>query len=86
MKEYNLQTGKSITQLIPERYQRIYSIAYWNDKNIIINGTMDGYDNLFMYRLSTRQTTEITNAPFDLLDMVVAGQGDQKNIFQLQQT
>ena len=81
LKEYNLQTGKSITQLIPERYQRIYSIAYWNDKNIIINGTMDGYDNLFMYRLSTRQTTEITNAPFDLLDMVVAGQGDQKKIY-----
>lgn len=81
LKEYNLNTGKSINQLIPERYQRIYSIAYWDDKNIIINGTMDGYGNLYKYRLSTRQTEDITNDPYDKLDMVVAGEGEDQKIY-----
>lgn len=81
LREYDLQSGKSQTQLIPERYQRIYSLAYWDDKNIVINGTMDGYDNLFMYRLSTRQTNEITKDPYDLLDVTVAGEGADRKIY-----
>lgn len=81
LREYDLSTFRSHTQIIPERYQRIYSIAYWDDRNIIINGTTDGYDNLFMYRLNTRQTNEITNTPYDLLDMIVTGAGEDRRIY-----
>lgn len=72
LSEYNLSTEKKRLQLIPGRYQRIYDIDYWDKKNIIVNGTTDGYDNLFIYRLTTRQSTPITNDPYDKLDMTVS--------------
>jgi hypothetical protein len=47
LREYHVSSGESKTQIIPDRYQRIYQIAYWDSRNIIINGTTDGYGNLF---------------------------------------
>ena len=66
-----VSSGESKTQLIPGRYQRIYQIAYWDSRNIIINGTTDGYGNLGFISASTRQSTPITSDPFDKLDMMV---------------
>ena len=81
LREYHVSSGESKTQLIPGRYQRIYQIAYWDSRNIIINGTTDGYGNLFLYRLSTRQSTPITSDPFDKLDMMVDKSGDNPTIY-----
>lgn len=81
LREYDVGTGKHRSQLIPGRYQRLYRIAYWDDRNIVINGTTDGYGNIFLYKLSTRESTEITTDPFDKLDMTVAGKGSSRSIY-----
>ncbi len=81
LREYDVETGKHRSQLIPGKYQRLYRVAYWDDRNIIINGTTDGYGNIFLYKLSTRESTEITSDPFDKLDMIVAGKGSDRRIY-----
>jgi len=81
LREFDLASGKSRVQLLPEKYERVYSVAYWSDRSILINGSTDGYGNIYLYDLPTRQSKTVLEDPWDDLDMTVADGTDGGEIY-----
>lgn len=65
LREINLKTKKKMEQVIPNRYQRIYSVQPLDQRYLLITGSEMDMKELFVYDLSTRQSTKITEDGFD---------------------
>ena len=78
LREHDLQDGKSRVQIIPEKFYRIYSAAYLSPERVVLNATQDGYSNLFLYDLKTRQSKAIIDDPYDDLDIHGSDEGGKR--------
>ncbi len=82
LKKMNLDSGEKDQQIIPDVFQRIYSIDYWTDKDYIYSAAVDGFSDLFLYKSKTRESEAITEDFYDDLDArVVEINGDRGILF-----
>ncbi len=80
LRKIDLPTGQYVEQVVPELYQRIYSIDYLTDEEYLFSATTDAFSDLYIYKARNRQTERITNDFYDDLEASVANIGDQKGI------
>lgn len=78
--EYNVETGEQHRDKLSPEYQRIYTMAYWSPDTLLLNGTVDGIGDLFLYDPVTRQSVRMTNDFYDDLDATVATFGDRRTV------
>jgi len=66
--KYNTLTGEKAEQIIPNDFQRLYSISYINDMDYVFSANVDGWADLFTYTSKNRNYQRITTDYFDNLD------------------
>lgn len=64
--------GTTLTQFLPERYQRVYSFAALSANELIFSALSEGMIDLFHYTTNNRQSNQITEDIYDDLDVVIA--------------
>lgn len=64
----NLKNFESKTELLSPEYRAIYNIDFWDNETLVLNGSTDGYDDLFTYSIKLRQSTRLTHDIWDDLD------------------
>ncbi len=65
---HNTATGESISQLIPEEFQRIYSLDYIDDTDYVFSASTEGWSDLYRYLSKRRNTIRLTEDFYDDLD------------------
>ncbi len=65
----DLNTGQIQEQILPERYDRIYSMEVMSEQELIFSALSEGAVNLFYYTTNTRQSTQLTDDIYDDLDI-----------------
>lgn len=77
---YDITTKKITTDVMPNQYQRVYSLDFANPATMVVSATVRGFSDLFLYFTNTRQTQRITNDLFDDLDATVVKVGNKNGI------
>ena len=77
---YDLNTKKAVKDVIPNQYQRIYSMEYLNVNQLVFSGAVRGFSDIFIFNLLNRQTERITNDFWDDLDATVVNLEGKKGI------
>ena len=80
LRKIEIQSGEFVEQVLPENFQRIYSLSYLSDLEYIFSANTDGYSDLYIYRSRNRQTERITDDFWDDLDASYVQIGDQSGI------
>lgn len=82
IREFNLQQTSEHTRvwIVPEKFQRIYHIAYWDINSVILNANSLGQSDLYYFDLKTRQSFPIVEDPFDDLDAIETRINGEKGI------
>jgi hypothetical protein len=68
---YDTETGEVFRDELSPEYQRVYSMDFWSADTLVLNGTVDGYSDLFLYDPVTRQSVQMTHDFYDDLDATV---------------
>ena len=76
----NLSTKKWTALIIPEQYQRIYSVDYLDPFTLLFSATVSGNADLFSFNTRTQLSTRLTNDYHDDLDAVAATINGEKGI------
>lgn len=66
--KYQVDIDEKMEQIMPNEFQRIYSISYKNDFNYVFSASTDGWSDLFYYDSKKRNQTRITQDFYDDLD------------------
>lgn len=77
---YDKNTKEKTTEELAPHYQRVYSMDYVDNNNLIISAAVRGYSDLFIYKTRTRQTERITNDFYDDKDAVVVKLDNKKGV------
>ncbi|TVR88045.1 MAG: hypothetical protein EA411_05985 [Saprospirales bacterium] len=64
-REYDLSADEYQEQEINPIYQRVYSIDYFDERTLVLAATTDGFSDLYLYDLPTRQSTRLTRDIYD---------------------
>ena len=67
---YSHETGKTERGLLPPQFQRVYSFQFLDAGRLVMSASTDGWSDLFLYRINTRQSTRLTRDVHDDLDPV----------------
>ncbi|WP_116125578.1 hypothetical protein [Lewinella sp. IMCC34183] len=67
---YDLNTGKSTTDILGIRLDRVLSMKYYDPANFLISAMADGFSDIYTYYPASRQAVKITNDFWDDLDAV----------------
>ncbi len=62
---HDIKTGKKEKQVVPNRFQRIYSLDWWDENSLLFSAGENVYTDLYIYRLRNRQSTQLTDDIFD---------------------
>ena len=73
---YNLLEGVQIEDKLSPEYQRVYSMDYLNDIELVLSANIDGYSDLFIYDWKQRNSDRITNDFFDDMDVQIYRKDD----------
>ena len=65
---YDFINDKSTTDVIPNQYQRIFSIDYIGVNKLLLSASIKGQSDLFIFNMVGRQTQRLTNDFWDDLD------------------
>lgn len=65
LRELDPLTGEYQEQLINPIYQRVYSFDYFDNRTLTMAATTDGFSDIYLYDLPTRQSTRLTYDIFD---------------------
>ncbi len=68
--QIELETGQKVEQDFAPKYQRVYSMDYLNNNDLIISGSIRGVSDIFIYHINQRSTDRITNDFYDDLEAV----------------
>ncbi len=77
---FDLTLEKEFKEPFAPEYQRIYSIDYIDNKDMVITAATRGLSDLFIYKTKTRQSTRLTNDFYDDLDASFVTLGNRKGI------
>ena len=78
--KYDIYTGEKVVEDMSTQYQRIYSIDYLNNFDLVLTAAVRGFSDLFLYFTQTRQTQRITNDFWDDLDARVVNLRGKRGI------
>ncbi len=67
---HDLNTGKSTTDILGIRLDRVLSMKYADPSNFLISAMADGFSDIYTYLPASRQAIKITNDFWDDLDAV----------------
>lgn len=76
----DLKSGKKKVEIFSPEFQRAFSMDFISPNEIILSAAVKGFTDLFVYRLSNRQTERITQDFWDDLDASVANIDGKKGI------
>jgi Tol biopolymer transport system component len=77
---YDISKDKTTTELFSEQYQRVYSLDYLDNFNLLLSAEVSGQSDIFTYAVRTRQSTRITNDIYDDLDAVAVKVRNRRGI------
>jgi len=80
LQEIDVVDGEVKETTFPSDYQRIYNIDYIDGENYMVNGSVDGYSDLFTFNIKARSTKRLTEDFYDDLDASVIKHKGQKGI------
>ena len=80
IRKLDVETGNHAEQLVPEEFQRIYSMDYLDSIHYIFSANTDGYADLYKYDSDFRTQERITNDFYDDLDATVTTIDGKKGI------
>ncbi|MBK9256388.1 MAG: hypothetical protein IPM42_12945 [Saprospiraceae bacterium] len=81
LRKYNLNENRDFDeQVIPNVFQRIYSLSYVNDLDYIFSGNTDGFADLYYYKSKNRNFDRLTNDFYDNLDAVYTNVNGENGI------
>ena len=80
LSKYDLNTKDFFTEEMDPQYQRVYSMDYVNNVDMVLSATVRGSSDIFYYRSNVRATSRITNDFYDDLDAVVIKVRNKKGI------
>ncbi len=80
LSKYDLNTKKTITEEMDPQYQRVYSMDYVNNVDMVLSATVRGFSDIFYYRSNVRATSRITNDFYDDLNAKVVKVRNKKGI------
>ncbi len=77
---YEVATEKKTMDVLPTQFQRIYSIDFATNNDVLMTAAVRGFSDVFMYQLNTRQSQRITNDTYDDLDAVYTKIGNANGV------
>ncbi len=77
---YDKSTKEKRTEELAPHYQRVFSMDYVDNNNLVISAAVRGYSDLFIYKTRNRQTERITNDFYDDKDAVVVNLDNRKGV------
>lgn len=77
---YNVTTDKKTEEPVAPGYQRIYSMDYMNPFMLVLSASVDGYSDIFLYNVKSRQSDRITRDFHDDLDAVFTKTDNRRGI------
>ncbi len=77
---YDLSSDESIVEDMPNQYQRIHSMDFINNTDMVLTASINGFSDIFIFKTLTRQTQRITQDFYDDLDATVVKLDGQKGI------
>ena len=80
LSKYDLNTKETITEEMDPQYQRVYSMDYVNNVDMVLSATVRGFSDIFYYRSNVRATSRITNDFYDDLNARVVSIRNKKGI------
>ncbi len=80
LRRINFYLEEETEELLPERYQRVYSMDYLSPAELVFTASVNGFSDIFIYFLATRQSQRITNDFWDDLDATVVHLRNRKGI------
>lgn len=80
LKTIDIFSNKTEEVIIPEQYQRIYSLDYLDPFTLLFSATVSGNSDIFTFNPRTRQSQRITNDFYDDLDAVSVEINGEKGI------
>ena len=78
--EYNIEDGKTETIDMPNDYQRILSIDFSDNRQMVLSAVRAGYSDVFLFDTKMRQSKQITRDYHDDLNAVYAEINGSKGI------
>jgi hypothetical protein len=76
----DVASGQHQEQIIPEEFQRIYSMSYMDDDHFLLSASTDGFSDLYFYDTKFRTLERLTNDFFDDVDAEIATYQGRKGI------
>lgn len=80
LSKYDMNTKETITEEMDPQYQRVYSMDYVNNVDMVLSATVRGFSDIFYYRSNVRATSRITNDFYDDLNAVFVKVRNKKGI------
>jgi len=76
----NLKSFEYSEEPLAPRFKTVFSMDFWDGDNLIISANTDGFDDIYTYSISKRQSKRLTNDFWDDLDSRTVYYKDQKGI------
>lgn len=71
IKKIILNTKEKVEQILPQEFQMVHNIDYIDSRYYLINATVDGYSDLFIYDSKERESIALTQDYYDDIDASV---------------
>jgi hypothetical protein len=81
LRKIDINKNDYIEQVLPEEFQRVYSVETKDDINYLFSANIDGYSDLFDYDAKYRTFFRITNDFYDDLDATLGTYEGANGIF-----
>ncbi len=65
VRKININTEEYIEQVLPENFQRIYTLNVFDDLNYIMSANVDGFSDIIIYNTKGRVLNKITDDYYD---------------------
>ena len=75
-----IETGEVLKDVFTTQYQRIYSFEYYDGRKLLFTAAVRGLSDIFLYDTKTRQTSRITQDPWDDLNARLVELDGQKGL------
>jgi hypothetical protein len=80
LSRYDLATKKEETEELAPQYQRVHSMEYLNNFQLVFSATVRGYSDIYLYFIRTRDSRRLTNDFWDDLDARVVNLDDKPGL------
>ncbi len=80
VRKWNIRTEEYIEQVLPENFQRVYSLNAYDNLRYLMSANVDGFSDLIMYNTKGRKLTKITDDYYDDLSARFISDDQRKGV------